>query len=91
MVAPNLNGFNSSEIAHLMIELTETGEAKGVVIILDTLKKFTDLMQKKRPHSLASLAEVLSLQAALSSLPILTSTSQQTENQFIVRLTFGRQ
>ena len=47
MVAPNHNGFNSAEITHLMIELAETGEAKGVVIILDTLKKFTDLMQKK--------------------------------------------
>ena len=47
MVAPNQNGFNSTEITQLMIELSETGEAKGVVIILDTLKKFTDLMHKK--------------------------------------------
>ena len=47
MVAPNQNGFNSAEITQLMIELSETGEAKGVVIILDTLKKFTDLMHKK--------------------------------------------
>ena len=37
MVAPNLNGFNSAEITDLMIELTETGQAKGVIIILDTL------------------------------------------------------
>lgn len=47
MVAPNHNGFNSAEITQLMIELAENGEAKGVVIILDTLKKFTDLMHKK--------------------------------------------
>ena len=37
----NQNGFNSAEITQLMIEISETGEAKGVVIILDTLKKFT--------------------------------------------------
>ena len=51
MVAPNQNGFSSAEITQLMIELSETGEAKGVVIILDTLKKFTDLMHKKRGYS----------------------------------------
>ena len=47
MVAPNQNGFNSAEITQLMIQLAETGEAKGVVIILDTLKKFVNQMDKK--------------------------------------------
>ena len=47
MLAPNHNGFNSIQITSLMSDLAETGHAKGVVIILDTLKKFTDLMQKQ--------------------------------------------
>ena len=47
MVTPNLNGFSSSEVPQMMLELAETGDAKGVVIILDTLKKFTDLMHKR--------------------------------------------
>lgn len=47
MLAPNHNGFNSIQITELMSELAYTGQAKGVVIILDTLKKFTDLMQKQ--------------------------------------------
>ena len=47
MVTPNQNGFMSSYIPEMMHQLAETGEAKGVVIILDTLKKFTDLMHKR--------------------------------------------
>ena len=47
MVSPNLNGFMSSHIPEMMVQLAVTGEAKGVVIILDTLKKFTDLMHKR--------------------------------------------
>ena len=47
MVTPNQDGFMSSHIPEMMGQLAETGEAKGVVIILDTLKKFTDLMHKR--------------------------------------------
>ena len=47
IIAPNQKGFNSSEIPNLMLQLAETGEAKGVVFVLDTLKKFLDIMQKK--------------------------------------------
>lgn len=47
LLAPNQNDFRSGDIVSLMVELSESGEARGTVIILDTLKKFTDLMQKK--------------------------------------------
>ena len=47
MIAPNQKGFSTAQITALMIDLAETGEARGVIIILDTLKKFTDLMHKK--------------------------------------------
>ena len=43
--APNHNGFNSIQITELMSELAYTGYKSA--IILDTLKKFTDLMQKQ--------------------------------------------
>ena len=47
MIAPNHKGFSTSQITELMVALAETGEARGVIIILDTLKKFTDLMHKR--------------------------------------------
>lgn len=47
MIAPNQKSFKNSDIIELIIELAESGEARGTVIVLDTLKKFTDLMQKR--------------------------------------------
>ena len=56
MIAPNQNGFNSDDIIQLMLQLAETGEAKGVVIILDTLKKFTDLMHKRESSEFGKIS-----------------------------------
>lgn len=47
ILAPNQNGFKSNDIVELMQSFAEDGSAKGVVIILDTLKKFTNLMDKR--------------------------------------------
>ena len=47
MVVPNHNNFQVSQIPLFMRRLAEEDEAKGVVIVLDTLKKFTDLMDKR--------------------------------------------
>ena len=35
-VVPNNNGFTRSDIVGLMFQRAETGEAKGIVVILDT-------------------------------------------------------
>ena len=56
MVVPNQNGFSSAEVPQMMLELAETGEAKGVVIILDTLKKFTDLMHKRESSEFGNIS-----------------------------------
>lgn len=48
MIAPGRNDFRASDFTSYMAEMTRTGEAKGMVIVLDTLKKFTDLMDKKK-------------------------------------------
>ena len=77
------------EITDLMIELAETGQAKGVIIILDTLKKFTDLMQKKEATQFGIISR--GFVAAGGTLICLAHTNKhksQTVNQFIVgRLT----
>jgi hypothetical protein len=52
MLAPGYAGYEGCEIferdmlVQLMIEMVTTDTAKGKVIILDTLKKFTDIMSK---------------------------------------------
>jgi hypothetical protein len=47
MLVPGHNGFSAGEMQGLMLKLVAANEARGVVIILDTLKKFTDLMDKR--------------------------------------------
>lgn len=56
MLVPNLNQFESSSVPTLMQELASSGEAHGSVIILDTLKKFTDLMQKQEASKFGNIA-----------------------------------
>lgn len=38
--------FSANQFASLLFELVENDQARGVVVILDTLKKFVDLMDK---------------------------------------------
>lgn len=56
MLVPNLNEFESRHVPGLMDELASSGEAHGAVIILDTLKKFTDLMQKQESSKFGNIA-----------------------------------
>lgn len=46
MLLPNINEFKTIHIPVLMKKLAEDDQAKGVIFVLDTLKKFTDLMDK---------------------------------------------
>lgn len=56
MISPAEAGIKAAEIISLLDEISQTDEAKGKVIILDTLKKFADMMSKRAQ---AELYEVL--------------------------------
>lgn len=47
MLTPGYNDFEAERLCDYMEQLVTSSEAKGKVIILDTLKKFTNLMCKK--------------------------------------------
>lgn len=47
MIAPGENGFDTKNFVEYVSLMARQGTASGKVIILDTLKKFTDLMDKK--------------------------------------------
>ena len=47
MLLPNVNDFKPDTLLATMKAMATQGEAPGVIIILDTLKKFTDLMDKR--------------------------------------------
>ena len=46
-ISPNHNDFKVIDIYLLMQNLAKNKEASGIVIVLDTLKKFVDLMDKR--------------------------------------------
>ena len=56
MLVPNHQGFVVSNILGLMSELAIAKEAANVVVVLDTLKKFTDLMDKRVASEFGNIA-----------------------------------
>ena len=47
MVAEGYEGFSAQDFVRILIEITDKGQTRGVVLILDTAKKFVDLMDKR--------------------------------------------
>ena len=47
MLLPNHKGFKTESLLTTISAITDRGEANGVVIIMDTVKKFTDVMDKR--------------------------------------------
>jgi len=56
MLVPGHKGFEASMVREIMNRLVDAGAASGVVLILDTLKKFTDLMDKRVASKFGVLA-----------------------------------
>jgi hypothetical protein len=48
MLAPGYKGFKPQHLGAYLAKLVEQDAARGKVLILDTVKKFTDIMDKKR-------------------------------------------
>jgi archaellum biogenesis ATPase FlaH len=54
-------GFTSKKLLVVILELIDTNQASGVIVILDTLKKFADLMNKKDASYFANVMRQFSL------------------------------
>lgn len=55
MLAPGREGFRAAELVDFMNRAVAEGKAAGTCLILDTMKKFTDLMDKKRSSEVAQV------------------------------------
>jgi hypothetical protein len=47
MISPAESGMKPADVLQMMTEVAAQGDASGVVFIMDTLKKFADMMSKK--------------------------------------------
>jgi hypothetical protein len=53
MLAPGFNDFETDNLISLLTAMSKNDTANGKIIILDTLKKFTDLMHKSKSTEFA--------------------------------------
>ena len=53
MLAPGYNGFRTTDLSPLLTDSADAGTARGTLVAIDTLKKFTDLMDKRRASEFA--------------------------------------
>jgi hypothetical protein len=53
MLAPGFKGLKAYQFVDLLTQEIEEGSATGTCVVIDTLKKFTDLMDKKRSSEFA--------------------------------------
>ena len=54
-LVPGFEGFKPSALAEAMTKMIATGSCGGVIIIIDTLKKFADLMDKRASANFGDL------------------------------------
>jgi hypothetical protein len=55
MLLPNERGFTTKQLFPMMKTLIEKKQAKGIVFVMDTLKKFCDLMDKRSASEFGKL------------------------------------
>lgn len=55
MLAPGHNGFERIHVEQIISNMVRTDTAKGKIIIIDTLKKFSDLMDKRASSNFMEL------------------------------------
>ena len=56
MLVPNFNGYEADDTVAMIKDLAVAKEARNVVVVLDTLKKFTDLMNKQKSSDFGRVA-----------------------------------
>lgn len=55
MLAPGYGGFETHHLVGILTQAVDSGSAAGTCVIIDTLKKFTDLMDKRRTSDFAQV------------------------------------
>jgi len=74
---PNFNGFVVDKMLPLMKSLAKSGQAHGIIFVLDTLKKFTNLMDKQTSSEFGNTAREFI--AAGGSLVVLAHTNKHKD------------
>jgi len=79
MLVPGIKGFRTQEALPLMEGLVQLKQANQAIIILDTLKKFTDLMDKRTSSDFGKIARLFV--AAGGTLICLAHTNKNKDHE----------
>jgi hypothetical protein len=60
-IAPGFNGFKNSDLLAHLKETADRDEARGTLVIIDTVKKFTSLMDKRQSSEFADACRQYSM------------------------------
>lgn len=55
MLSEGYRGFKASDLLAIMVEMITNDQAKSVIVILDTIKKFTNLMDKTKASQFTTI------------------------------------
>lgn len=83
MVAPDFNGFSVSDFADYMKEMSKSDICQGKVIILDTLKKFTDIMDKRMASEFGKVMRGFVIKGGTMILLAHTNKNRDAENKVV--------
>lgn len=61
MLSPGYNGFKSDDLVNHLKQMITDDTARGKIVVLDTLKKFTDLMHKTKASEFMKVAREFTL------------------------------
>jgi hypothetical protein len=61
MLSDGYQNFDTDDFLRIMRDMIEKDQAHGVIIILDTLKKFTDLMDKRKSSNFTTVVRQFAL------------------------------
>lgn len=55
MISEGYRGFSVSQFLPILFEMTASDQASGIIIIMDTMKKFADLMDKQKSSQFSQM------------------------------------
>jgi hypothetical protein len=84
MLIPGWQGFKTADLLPIMREAIDTHTAKDQIIILDTLKKFADLMDKKASTEFTKLAREFQLKGGSLIMLMHCNKGRDKEGKLIV-------
>ena len=83
MLVPGLQGFDTDKLTTSMKQMIDRNECRDILILVDTLKKFADLMEKKKAAEFGDVARRFVLKGGTFVALAHTRKNEGTDGQLV--------